>query len=188
MRPFSEIETAVARTVLTEAAKALHDSLSPIAAVTLDFERMETRLDFAAIEKRTNPALVARLGLGALGRGGDLLLVMPQSALDSIREALAESGAQKQAAPDAGWSQQMQTEIRNTGVRLQAVVEEQRLSLAAVASLRVGQLLPLAAGPTSRIRLECNGRPLFWCEMGQADGAYTLRVDAVVEKGPRHRQ
>jgi flagellar motor switch protein FliM len=29
--------------------------------------------------------------------------------------------------------------------------------------------------------LEANAEPLFWCRLGQADGHYTIRVEAAVE-------
>lgn len=187
-RAFSAIETSVARAVLSEAAQAFRASLAPVAPIALEFERVETRMEFAVIERRTNPSVVATLGLTALGRGGELQVVIPQSALNSVRQTLGQPKGPKEATADPGWSQRMQSEIRNTDVTLTAILDEQRLSLAAVAGLRVGQVLRLDAGLRSRIRLECNNRPLFWCEIGQADGAYTLRVEGVVEKAAKVRQ
>jgi flagellar motor switch protein FliM len=34
------------------------------------------------------------------------------------------------------------------------------------------------------VKLECNSEPLFWCQLGQAEGKYTLKVDDVYDDEP----
>ena len=79
----------------------------------------------------------------------------------------------------------MQQEINNTEVTLTAILEERRVTLADVAAFRVGQVISLEARIDGRIRLECNNQPLFMCEIGQLEGAYTLRVDETLERPGR---
>jgi flagellar motor switch protein FliM len=71
--------------------------------------------------------------------------------------------------------------VQRTSVTLRAVLEEQLIDLGEVADFHVGQVLELQATPNTPVRLECNGQPLFQCQLGQSAGAYTLRVDDVVD-------
>jgi flagellar motor switch protein FliM len=79
----------------------------------------------------------------------------------------------------------MQQEIQNTDVEISAVLEERRMTLVELASLKVGQLLPLDARVDGRIRLISNNEPLFLCEIGQSEGRFALRVDQVLERQGR---
>src|SRR5690606_41264066 len=71
--------------------------------------------------------------------------------------------------------------LRAAGVRLEAVLDRIRLPLAAVAALRPGALLPVAAGALSRIRIEGRGRRLVASgRLGQCQGHLAVRI-AVLE-------
>ena len=50
------------------------------------------------------------------------------------------------------------------------------LTLGDISDWRVGDLLPLKASAVTKIRLDCKSQPLFWCELGQAKGHYTLKM------------
>ena len=49
-------------------------------------------------------------------------------------------------------------------------------------ALKVGGILELQATTRTRVRLECNAEPLFWCSLGQGEGFYTLRIDESVSQ------
>jgi flagellar motor switch protein FliM len=70
--------------------------------------------------------------------------------------------------------------VQKAEVTLRAVLEERLLTLGEIADLKVGQIIGLDATPSTRVKLEGNDRPLFWCHMGQAQGSYVLRVDEAI--------
>jgi flagellar motor switch protein FliM len=57
------------------------------------------------------------------------------------------------------------------------------MSLGDVADFRVGALLSLQCNDFNAIRLECSGRGMFTCKLGQADGRYRLEVDGPIAQG-----
>ncbi|ALV26321.1 flagellar motor switch protein FliM [Pannonibacter sp. Q-1] len=179
-RTFSSIETRIARTVFEVAANALQESFSPIAETTLKIERVESRMDFAIIGRRNNPAVVARLLLQAIGRGGEIFVVMPHSTLNPLRQRLSQVLSGEMAGRDKQWTQHFQAEIQRTEVKLQAVLEERELTLGEIANLKIGQIIELQATPRSPVKLECNQQPIFNCRLGQLDGSYTLQVEDLI--------
>ena len=62
-----------------------------------------------------------------------------------------------------------------------AVLDEVPMSLAEIAGLAVGQVVTLHGAGMGRVRLECEGREMFWCKLGQADGRYSLEIEKPVE-------
>jgi hypothetical protein len=46
-----------------------------------------------------------------------------------------------------------------------------------MASLRPGMALELDIASPSRVKLECGGNPLYWGQVGKANGALVMRVE-----------
>ncbi|WP_264050778.1 flagellar motor switch protein FliM [Methylobacterium flocculans] len=182
-RAFSALEIRLAQTILEQVGKALESSFSLVSATPFRLERTETRMEFAVIGGRSNKAVEAKFSIQALNRGGELFLILPQSVLNPMRPALAKVLTGDSAARDPAWTQQIATEVQKAQVTLRAVLEERTLTLGEIAGLKVGQVIGLDATPATRVKLEGNDRPLFWCHMGQAQGSYVLRVDEAITPG-----
>ena len=50
------------------------------------------------------------------------------------------------------------------------------MSLGDIANLRVGGILPLRSNDFDAVRLECSGRGMFLCKLGQGEGRYRLEI------------
>jgi flagellar motor switch protein FliM len=180
-RPLSAIETRLAQKLFELLGAALQSSFATVSETRLRLERVETRLDFAVIAPRNTFAVAARLKLRMLGRERKLFVLVPQAALSPLRRDLARDRSSEHAARDPRWSRQMESEIGRTEVVVKGVIEERRFTLEDIVGLEVGMVLPLHATARSMVVLEANAEPLFWCRLGQADGHYTIRVEAAVE-------
>jgi len=176
-RTFSAIELRIAQMVFEQVGKALESSFGLVSQTAFRLERMETRMEFAVIGRRSNKAVQAKFLLQALNRGGEMFLIIPQTVLNPLRPALGKVLTGESAARDPRWAEQIAAEVQKTTVRLRAVLEERHLTLGEIAGLKVGQVLTLDATPATRIKLEGNDRPLFWCRAGQSQGSYVLRVE-----------
>lgn len=184
-RSYSLIEKNVVRAVLSTAAQALQTSLSrPGRALTIAFERMETDMEAIDTDDGHSEAVVSEFDFQALGRTGAMHLVIPRSTVRTARARRSVAANGKSAAADV-WSRRMQEEIRSTTVPLNAILEERSMTLAEIAGFKVGQLIPLDARVDGRIKVECNGEPMFTCQVGKSEGAYTLRVDQVLKRQGR---
>ncbi|KQP55207.1 MULTISPECIES: FliM/FliN family flagellar motor switch protein [unclassified Methylobacterium] len=182
-RPFSAIELRLANLVFEQIGKALESSFSLVSATTFRMERAETRMEFAVIGGRTNKAVEAKFMIQSLNRGGEMCVLFPQSVLNPMRPSLSKVLTGESAARDPHWTRQMAAEVQKAQVTLRAVLEERTLTLGEIADLKVGQVIGLDATPSTRVMLEGNDRPLFWCHMGQAQGSYVLRVDEAIAQG-----
>ena len=78
----------------------------------------------------------------------------------------------------------MEAGVRQTRLPVTAVLEEVPMSLGDIANLRVGGVLPLQCNDFNAIRLECSGRGMFTCKLGQGDGRYRLEIESPIAQGP----
>lgn len=175
-RVFSNVELRLAQVLFERFGKALQSSFARASDVTFNLERIETRMDFLAIGRPNNMVVYAKILLQGLDRGGEMFVVIPHSALNPLRQVLAQIVSGESTNADPNWSRQLHSEIQLAEVVLKAVLEERLFTLGEVANFHVGQVIKLNATPNTLVRLECNNQRLFWCQMGQLNGAYSLQV------------
>ncbi|GGF47860.1 flagellar motor switch protein FliM [Azorhizobium oxalatiphilum] len=176
-RGFSNIELRIAQAIFEQMQKALHSAFAMVSDTQFKFERQETRMDFAVIGRRNNLAVTAKFLLQALNRGGEMFVIIPQSALTPMRQALSRTTPQETSGRDPIWTKQIRDEVNRTQVQVRAILEERHYPLGEIADFKVGQVLRLQASPRSMVKLESADQPLFWCHLGQAEGSYVLRVE-----------
>jgi flagellar motor switch protein FliM len=145
-------------------------------------DRIETRVDFVVIAPRTAFGVRTKIKVRILGRDCGMFILIPQSVLNSVRQDLARDLSAEMPVRDPRWTRQIHNEIGRTEIVVRGVIEEGHFTLEDIANLEVGQVIPLQATPKTRVKLEGNSEPLFWCELGQTDGFYTLRVDEFVDQ------
>jgi len=176
-RNFTNIEGRVAQLLFEQMAKVLKASFAIVSDTDFNFERQETRMDFAVIGRRNNLAVTAKFLLQALNRGGEMFVIIPQSALTPLRHALSRTTPTESTGRDPKWAQKIREEVSRTAVKVRTILEQRDIDLGEVADLKVGQVLMLRATPSSRLKLESADQPLFWCRLGQADGSYVVCLD-----------
>ncbi len=181
-RAFSRIEFGIVQRYFGHIATALEAAFAPIAKSTFAVGAGSDRIDFDAIGRRHGPVVVARFALRIWGRSGEILLVVPRATINSMRPVLARLVSDVPEQGDPRWSSQIKDEITRTNVVLSGVLDERLAPLQEIADLKVGQILQLNATAASRVRVECNGEPLLWCQLGKSNGAYTLRVEEPIDR------
>ena len=180
-RPFSKIETRVASAFFERFARALAARAATVAPTSFALEAVANAIDFDALGGRRSPLFAVKLNLDVMGRGGEILVAVPQSVVVAMRKAFA-SRAKDSTQPDPRWAQQIKREITRASVSLSAVLDECAIELGEISRFRVGQVLELKATAHTRVHLECDGERMVVCQLGKCNGAYSLRVDDFVDR------
>ena len=150
--------------------------LRPVASLSLAFERLMTLSDVHALGQRDTLCAAARFSLPMSGGACECLILIPQSLLLPFRKEL-EREETEPPHPDRRWSLSMESGVQQTRLPMTAILEELPMSLGEVADFRVGKVLPLQTVGFDSVRLDCGGRGMFLCKLGQGDGRYRLEVD-----------
>lgn len=175
-RALSRLEMRLTAAI-AEKVMSLEEGFEPIGPLRLNFAKLERRRDSTGLGPESAQLIVVTYRMETLYRGGLMRLLIPQTALLPLRALLSRAPNAVLEAGDPQWTMQMKQGLQSTSLPLSAILEEREMTLADIARLEVGQVLGLDATPRSRVRLTCRGATLFWCALGQTDGAFTLRVE-----------
>ncbi|MGI6246106.1 MAG: flagellar motor switch protein FliM [Pseudochelatococcus sp.] len=181
-RAFSTIEIRIAHMIFEQIGRALQSAFALVAQTQFRLERTETRMDFAVIGRRNSPSVAAKFLVQALNRGGEMFVIIPQSALTPMRQSLSRVISSEPTIRDPRWSKQIESEVQRAEVSLQAVLEKRYMTLEEIAGLTVGQTIELQANPRTLVTLESEDEPVFRCFLGKSDGAYGLRIEEIIDK------
>ena len=165
-------------------AGAIQAEWSSFGFGTIRATRVEAGLATDVFGARPSDIGVVDLTIGVFGLHGTLRLALPPDALGRFQDASRDAGPAV-AISDPAWSDLLAREIGRAEVELAAYLDAKPLTLGALSTLQVGQILAMPGDARTRAALVGDGRTLYRGEIGQAEGRYSLRVDEVVPKAAR---
>jgi flagellar motor switch protein FliM len=176
-RPFTKIEMNLIQRLFETTAKSLQGAFSEVAEASFKLERQDTIVDTGILGRRDAPVVVAAIDFQARGLRGRMSVVIPQTPLLPIRQKLAREIAVESAAGDPRWARQLQNGVSSAEISVKGVLEEISMTLGEIAAMEVGHVLKLRGTGMGRVRLECGEHDLFWCQLNQVEGRYSLEIE-----------
>jgi flagellar motor switch protein FliM len=176
----------VLRVLFRRLARSLTTAFSLLVDVTFDVGAIVDKIEMEPQLSLSSPVIAARLSIQYAGHEGIITIVIPQAALEPIRdllagaapgEAISAASSPSRARDDTVWSKQLAEEIARAFITLNGVLEERPIPLGEVQRFAVGSVVELAGTSLSRVRLDADENPLFWCDLGKRDGALILRIE-----------
>src|SRR3546814_7954060 len=107
---------------------------------------------FATIARPANAAILARLRVDMEDRGGRLELMLPYATLEPVRELLLQMFMGEKFGRDSIWENHLATELWSTDVEIEAVLDEQIMTLGQVMNLEVGKTIMRSEEHTSELQ------------------------------------
>jgi len=175
-RPYTTIEISLVEEMVHVVLADLSASFEPLSPVNFVFDRLETNPRFATIARPANAAVLIRLRIDMEDRGGRLELLLPYATLEPIRELLLQMFMGEKFGRDAIWESHLATELWGTDIVVEAVLEEQFLTIGEVMDLEVGSTMILNSTTDSLVQLRCGGVPLLQGKMGRVGSHVAVNV------------
>ncbi len=176
-RPYTTIERSLVERLVHVVLADLSAAFDPLSPVTFRFERLETNPRFAAIARLANAAVLAKLRIDMEDRGGRIEVLIPYATLEPIRELLLQMFMGEKFGRDSIWESHLGTELLQTEMPVNAVLEEVTMSLREVMEWKVGTQIMFNTKPDSLIDLRCGDVALFNGRMGRRNGHISVRVE-----------
>ncbi|WP_045834895.1 FliM/FliN family flagellar motor switch protein [Hyphomicrobium sp. 99] len=174
----------VLKVLFKRVARSLTSAFSILVDVGFEVGQVVEKIELEPQLTLASPVIAARLSLDYAGHQGVVTIVIPQAALESVRQLLAGatpaeamSVTSSRSREDPTWTKQLSEEIARSFIELNGVLEERPISLGEVQRFAVGSVVELQLSSMSRVRLDADESPLFWCELGKRDNALILRID-----------
>jgi flagellar motor switch protein FliM len=176
-RPYTTIETSLIERLVRLILTDLGNAFAPITPIQFRFERMETNPRFAAIARPGNACVVFKLRVDIEERGGCVECLIPYATMEPARDLLLQMFMGEKFGRDSIWEHHLAREIWVTDVDLEAVLDEQTVSLNDVMSLEVGSVIHLNAKPDEPIVLRCGQVRMLTGRVGQRGDKLAIRVE-----------
>ncbi|CAG0967241.1 MAG: flagellar motor switch protein FliM [Rhizobiaceae bacterium] len=176
-RPLSEIELEMMTTVFQEIADAA-DGPSAGLKLRSPVQRAFTGPDIAKHILRDGPAIRIPIVIRSPKSSGRVVMTLPQRVL--LQSLGSGDGVGQKHGGE--WSERLGEEVRRSTVTLDAVVPLQQMSLGALSTLRVGQILEMPEIARSTTRLASRNKALFICEFGKLGQNFSVRIKHPVDE------
>jgi flagellar motor switch protein FliM len=180
-RPYTTIEHTLVGEMLEVMLNDLNDAFEPLSKVTFSLDRLETNPRFATIAQPSNAALLIKMRADMEDRGGKMELVLPYATVEPIRELLLQRYMGEKFGRDSIWEEHLAKELFLTEVPVEAVLDEQIMTLGEAMGMEVGQTLMLDTDPEGDILLRCGGIPMLKGKVGKAGRYVAVKVEEVLE-------
>jgi flagellar motor switch protein FliM len=178
-RPFTNLEIRIGRIVCEFAAKAFADAFAPVSELSLSFERTESALEFTTLGQNSMMLVQAKILFQVLDQGGVMFVLIPQSAMNPIRQKLERERRALPPSQDPRWTNALNSRVSKAEVVVSAVIEGKSLELDEILRLEIGKTIELS-GTDRSIFIECEGDRLFRGRLGQSRGFFTITIEEPV--------
>ncbi len=176
-RPYTTIERSLVQRMIEVVMHDMGQAFEPLSKVNFVLDRLETNPRFAAIARPANAAILVKLRIDMEDRGGRVELLLPYATLEPIRKLLLQQFMGEKFGRDSIWEGHLATELWQTQIQIDAVLDQQVMSLRDVMNFKVGQTLMLNSAPDSPIELKCGGIPLVKGHIGRVGPFVAVKVD-----------
>ncbi len=181
-RPYTTIELNLVQRMVEVVLQDACAAFEPLSPVQFELDRLETNPRFAAIARPANAAILVKLRIDMEDRGGRIELMLPYATLEPIRELLLQMFMGEKFGRDSIWESHLATELWSTEVELDALLDEQVMSLRDVMKFEVGQTLMLNCTGESPVHLRSGGIPITTGSMGRVGNHVGVLVDKALKK------
>ncbi|MBL4666338.1 MAG: flagellar motor switch protein FliM [Sneathiella sp.] len=181
-RPYTTIERNLVERMVSVILADMCAAFEPLSPVNFTQERVETNPRFATIARPANAAILIKLRIDMEDRGGRLELLLPYATLEPVRELLLQMFMGEKFGRDSIWENHLATELWSTEVEIQAVLDEQELTLSEVLAFEVGDTVMLNASPTSAVILKCGGISMLSGKMGRSGQNIAVKIDKTLRQ------
>lgn len=180
-RELSSVEMRIVTRTLQIVFEEYSKAWQPVHPLTFEYQRSEMNTQFANIAM-PNEVVVStsfRVELGTAG--GDLIICVPYSMLEPIRELLFSNVQGQQMEVDRRWVSMLSQQIKSAQVELVAQLCETEVTVQTLLNLRVGDVIPLDLAET--VHATVDAVPVLAGRYGVSNGHYALKVEHVIANG-----
>ncbi|MEX1669270.1 flagellar motor switch protein FliM [Zhongshania guokunii] len=174
-RDFSPVERRVIGRLVSRAHSDYQKAWQLAAEVQCEAIGVEVNPAMAAIAAQAETVVLCRFQIELEGGGrGEFHITLPQTMLEPMRDILAKSESAAQSVDDPVWQAALRESVLDLRVPTRCTIAEPTVSLRDVASMSVGDIIPL--GVAQRSILKAGGVAMAKASLGVTNGQLALKI------------
>lgn len=157
-------------------------AMSVVAELTADVHRVETDLETANVAQPASLCVRLHLSIAMAGRAGQLELVLPYDALETLRPKLGKVHFGERGDPGSAWGEHINSQIERATVELEAVFAEIRVPIGEIMNWEPGTTLNLMVEEAHEATIVCSGSDMFRAGLGKrGNGNAAIRITEALD-------
>ena len=188
-KPFTTLEQTLVGRVFSLILTQLTKAFSLLFPVTCVLDHLEPNQSFArtsGLIPLKNTVVLMRLEMDIEDKKGNLDFLVPYSTLEPGRKELLQKFMGEKFGHDPLWENHFKTELWDTEIIIEAILESIPVTLGEAMSWRVGSFIPLKERPDSDIQVTCGNSEIFQGRMGQKNGHVAIQIGKITLTGRDH--
>jgi flagellar motor switch protein FliM len=179
-RDFTPTELRVVQMLLNIAFGDLRMAWEPVLDIEFEYVNSEVNPQFANIVSPSEVVVVTTFNVDLESGGGDFYICMPYAMLEPIRDLLDAGVQSDRGERDERWEQAMREEVMGASVEINSIFGEATLSLRELATLEVGDVIPLDV--EDEVEVCAEHLPIFRGQVGVHNNSYAVKLTQWIER------
>ncbi len=179
-RDFTPTEVRVVQMLLDIAFGDLRQAWQPVLDIDFTYVNSEVNPQFANIVSPSEVVVVTTFNVDLESGGGDFYVCMPYSMLEPIRDLLDAGVQSDRGERDERWEMAMREEVMGASVEISSKFGEAVLPLRVLASLEVGDVIPLEVPEVVEVCAE--ELSVFRGQVGVHNNSYAVKITEWIER------
>jgi flagellar motor switch protein FliM len=175
-RDFTSIEHRLIHKIVQSTLKDLDQSWRPVCPVTFQFIRSEVNPQFATIVPPTDVVIVVHFELELDRLIGKMILCLPYSTIEPIRDKLYASFQSDQLEVDSRWADRLKKRLHQVGVEVLVELGKTQVKGRDLLHLGVGDVLLLNQDVSDPLTVRIEGVPKFKAFAGRYKGNKAFKI------------
>jgi flagellar motor switch protein FliM len=177
-RDFTHIELRIIQRCLTVVFDCFSKAWELVFPLNVEYVRSEISAQFANIATPNEVVVTTtfRIDLGEMG--GDLIICMPYSMIEPIKDLLKSSLHSESISYDQRWPDYLKHQIQDVEVELVADLCSVESNLRQVLEMKAGDIIPISMPESVKVNVDYV--PIMECSYGKLNGQYALQVENLI--------
>ncbi len=180
-RELSPVEMRIVMRLLEVAFAEYTKAWQPVYELAFEYQRSEMNTQFANVAMPNEVVVSTSFRIEIGTAGGDLIICVPYSMLEPIRELLFSNVQGQQMEVDRRWLSMLSQQIKSAEIDLVATLCESVVTVQTLLNLRVGDVIPVELA--EHVYATVDSIPVLAGRYGVSNGHYALKVEHTVRNG-----
>lgn len=180
---FTAIEMDFGERLSVAILQELQHALSVVSSSSLVLDRVETDPDSATVAKQANLCARLKYAIMLAGHTGNLEVVIPYDALESIRSDLGKIYFGDRGEDQSTWQGLISGQIHRAQMELEVVLASEAISLQKIVHWKPGDIIDFGIEDGEPAIMNCAGAPMFEVSLGSRNNGFiAVRITEELEQ------
>ncbi len=175
-KEFTQIELTFMKKIMDMAINDLEEAWAPVHRIDAQYLRTEINPQFVGVVPPSDVVIVTTLEVELESASGTIMIVMPYSTIEPIKQKLSSSFQTDNDMTDSIWVSAMEKSIEDCNAELVVTLGETEISIGDLLNLEKGDVLPLKQEVSKEVSVGVGGKEKLKCIIGEYKGSRAIQV------------